>query len=398
VVKIELSKSNEFYWRKSLKLVPRVKVYYGKEELLSAVNLFSKEITREDFERAFAQKFKNKFALFFPYGRVALYSFFKAMKIKNKEIICPAFTCNTVAQAIVLSGNIPVFVDCEENSFNMDIFQIEKVISPRTAAVIAVHMFGYPLDVVTLSEIVEYFQNKFGNKIYIVQDVAQSFGATFKGHLPTLFGDISIFGLGISKIINAIDGGMLTTNDEEIHSRTKEFFLSIAKECNWIRGLKKFIKFLSYFVLLRENFYWIVDLLEKRGSLSSVQKYYREDVIEFPNDWKTIPCNIQSRVGLVQLKKYDKIVELKRENAKHWMEITKNTDIFFFPYNPEATYSRCVGLSPRRDYWIKYFREKGFQLGKVNYLLPRMKAFSKYSKGNYKIAEVYNRQNLIFPS
>ena len=89
---------------------------------------------------------------------------------------------------------------------------------------------------------------------------------------------------------------------------------------------------------------------------------------------------------------------IKRENAKRWMEELKGTDVYFFSYNPEATYSRFVGLSKRREYWIDFFRKKGFQLGTVNYLLPYMKAFRLYRKENYPVALKYNMENIIFPS
>jgi len=380
-----------------MKLVPRIRPYYGIEELLAAFNFFKKN-QRKIFEEEFARKFKSKFAIFLPYGRVALYLFLKALNIEGKEIICPAFTCNTVAQAIVLSGNIPVFIDCDRNSFNMDIQLVERNISEKTAAIVAVHMFGYPLDIITLNDIVKESENKTGRKIYVIQDVAQSFGATWKGYLPTRFGDVSIFGLGVSKIINSISGGMLTTNDEEIYKLIKETLLKSLKKPGKIDSLKKLLKIFSYFFLIREKIYFVVDFLERTELLSFLKKYYREDVIEFPDDWNLIPSEIQARVGLAQLKKYDTVVTIKRENAKRWMERLKGTDVHFFPYNPEATYSRFIGLSKKREYWIEFFRKKGFQLGTVNYLLPYMKAFRLYRKGNYPVALKYNMENIIFPS
>ncbi|RUM40445.1 MAG: hypothetical protein DSY34_05325 [Desulfurobacterium sp.] len=380
-----------------MKLIPRIRPYYDIDELLGVFNVFKKN-QREAFEKEFARKFKNKFAIFLPYGRVALYLFLRALNIKGKEIICPAFTCNTVAQAIVLSGNIPVFIDCDKNSFNMDIQLLERNISEKTAAIVAVHMFGYPLDVITLNDIVKESENKIGRKIYIIQDVAQSFGATWKGYLPTQFGDVSIFGLGVSKIINSISGGMLTTNDEKIYRLVKEISLKFLKKPKSIDSLRKLLRFLSYFFLIREKSYFAIDFLERTKLLSFLKKYYREDVIEFPDDWNIIPSEIQVRVGLIQLKKYDAIVTIKRENAKRWMERLEGTDVYFFPYNPEATYSRCIGLSKRREYWIDFFRKKGFQLGTVNYLLPYMKAFKPYRRGDYPVALKHNMENIIFPS
>jgi len=90
-------------------MIPRFKPFLGKEELLAA--LIPDAYAVEKFAAEFAKTFETKYALAFPYGRSALWAFFKAMDIKNSEIIMPAYTCSVVAHAIVLSGNRPRFVD-----------------------------------------------------------------------------------------------------------------------------------------------------------------------------------------------------------------------------------------------------------------------------------------------
>ena len=81
-------------------------------------------------------------SLAFPYGRSALWAFFKSMNLKNKEIILPAYTCSVVAHAIKISGNIPVFIDVDLETLNFDTSMLEKYINKKTAAVILTNNFG----------------------------------------------------------------------------------------------------------------------------------------------------------------------------------------------------------------------------------------------------------------
>ena len=129
----------------------------------------------------FANFLRPKYAISFPYGRSALWAFFKAMDIQNAEIILPAYTCSVVAHAIVLSNNIPRFVDIRLDDYNMDLGQVKEAITSRTRAIIATHLFGYPLDVEKLKTIVKEAEAIHGHKIWIIQDCAHSFGAAFNG-------------------------------------------------------------------------------------------------------------------------------------------------------------------------------------------------------------------------
>ena len=89
-------------------MIPRLKPYLGWQEIFAPCN---RSRTVGDFEAAFARQFGSKHAIAFPYGRSALWAFFKALAIENAEVVQPASTCSVVAHATGLSGNIPVFVD-----------------------------------------------------------------------------------------------------------------------------------------------------------------------------------------------------------------------------------------------------------------------------------------------
>jgi len=113
----------------------------------------------------------------FSFGRTALYALLKAWGLEKDEVICPAYTCVVVQHAIVISGNTPVFVDCEEGSFNMSYDGITDAITDKTRAIVVTHLFGYPMDVHKIQSIVSDAEEKYGNKIYVIQDAAHSYGA-----------------------------------------------------------------------------------------------------------------------------------------------------------------------------------------------------------------------------
>ena len=162
-------------------MIPRFKPCLGKEELFAALTPNRKAVER--FEASFARTFEAKHALAFSYGRSALWAFFKAMNIQGAEIIIPAYTCTVVAHAIVLSGNRPRFVDITLHDFNMDLDQVAAAVNENTHAIIATHLFGYPLDIERLSEIVQEAEKRIGHKIWVIQDCAHAFGATWKDSL-----------------------------------------------------------------------------------------------------------------------------------------------------------------------------------------------------------------------
>ena len=126
-------------------MIPRFKPQYDITDWVAALKPTSGNITR--YEKEFASKFGRNYGVMFSHGRTGIYALLNVWGLKEAEIICPAYTCVVVPNAIVLSGNIPVFVDCEENGFNMDLAGIRKAITHKTRVIIPTHLFGYPMDV-----------------------------------------------------------------------------------------------------------------------------------------------------------------------------------------------------------------------------------------------------------
>ena len=121
-------------------MIPRLKPYLGWEEALTIFQNTQDAVPR--FEKAFATQFGCQHSIAFPYGRSALWAVLNTMGLKGIEVVQPAYTCSVVAHATVLSGNIPVFVDCNLTDYNMDLEKFSGAITALTEAVIPTQIFG----------------------------------------------------------------------------------------------------------------------------------------------------------------------------------------------------------------------------------------------------------------
>jgi perosamine synthetase len=131
------------------------------------------------------------------------------------EVILPSFTIISCIQAIIYSGLKPVLIDCDPNTWCMDVTQIESKITPRTRAIMPVHMYGHPVDMDPVIELA----NRYGLKI--IEDAAEVHGGEYKGRKCGSMGDISCFSFFANKIITTGEGGMLLTNDDIYADRAR---------------------------------------------------------------------------------------------------------------------------------------------------------------------------------
>lgn len=126
------------------------------------------------------------------------------------EVITSAFTFIATAEAIRYVGATPVFVEIDPKTFNIDPERVEAAITPRTRALLPVHLFGQPADLATLSDLCRAYD------LMLIEDCAQSFGATLDGRQTGSFGDFGCFSFFPSKNLGAFgDGGLVTARDAE---------------------------------------------------------------------------------------------------------------------------------------------------------------------------------------
>ena len=131
------------------------------------------------------------------------------------EIIMPAFTIISCAQAIVACGGVPVLVDSDPVNWQMDVSQIRQKISPKTRAMMVVHIYGHPADMNPILEIAE----EFGLKI--IEDAAEAHGAEYRGGKCGGFGDVSVFSFYANKLITTGEGGMVLTQSDDLCERAR---------------------------------------------------------------------------------------------------------------------------------------------------------------------------------
>jgi len=181
------------------------------------------------------------------------------------EVICPSFTMIASANPIVYAGARPVFVDAEEETWNMDVSKIEQHITDRTKAIMVVHIYGHPCDMDPIMELAEKHNLK------IIEDAAEAHGAEYRKKRVGGLGDIAAFSFYANKIITTGEGGMVVTDDKELADRAQ---------------LLKNLAFLR----------------EKRFLHRDLGFNYRM-------------TNIQAAIGCAQLDRLDEFVEIKRKNA-----------------------------------------------------------------------------------
>lgn len=364
-------------------MIPRLKPFLGSEELLTIFK--KKDRAVREFEDIFARQFQTKFAISFPYGRSALWAFFKALDINDSEIVQPAYTCSVVAHATVLSENTPVFVDNNLFDYNMDLAQFANAITHKTRAVIPTHLFGYPMDINKVQKIVQSAEKKFGHKIWVIQDCAHSFQAKWREKSIINAGDGAIFGLGISKLITSVFGGMFTTDDAQIAEKVRSFRNENFKQPVFYKGLLRFLYLLAVYPAFNPEFYGLVYWLqEKTPFLNQLTRaYHLDEKIHFPPDYLDHMTSTEALVGIEQSKKYLKIISKRQATAAKYFEQIPETDGFILPPQIDgATYSHFVIRTRKRDKMLKYFAKRSIQLGQlIEYSMPHHPAYVKHTNG-----------------
>ena len=227
------------------------------------------------FEEEFAARVGRKHGIAVCNGSVAIDAAIVALGIgAGDEVILPTFTIISCAAAIVRVGAIPVVVDCDSHTWNMDVGQIEAKITPKTKAIMVVHIYGLPVDMEPVLEIAQ----KYG--LYIIEDAAEMHGQTYNGQPCGSFGDISTFSFYPNKHITTGEGGMIVTNDD-----------NLAEKCRSLRNL----------------------------CFQPKQRFIHEEL-----GWNFRMTNLQAALGVAQLERLDEFVLRKRRMGEKYTELLAN--------------------------------------------------------------------------
>ena len=308
------------------------------------------------FEKNFAKFIGTKYAISMNSCTSALECALKVIK-KKGEVIIPSWTWVSTANAVINTGNKPVFVDVELNSRNIDSKEIEKKINKKTIAVIAVHYSGLPCN---MKEIVKVVKK---NNITLIEDSAETLGATCDGKQVGSFG-IGCFSFFPTKNITTTEGGMLTTNN-------KKYYLEIKKLI--AHGINKD----------RKKFFW-------------------HRVADLPGHNFRLPNHLAA-LGNSQLKKLNKFNLMRRSIAKKYNNFFSKMPNFFEVQEVKKKYTHSYQMysvlvkKNKRNSLLYFLKKKGVDAS-VHFDPPLHKQayLKKYSK-KLKFTEKLSQQILTLP-
>lgn len=250
-------------------------------------------ITR--FEREFAASVSRRHAIAVANGSMALDAGMMALGLEEgSEVILPSFTIISCAAAIVRAGCVPVAVDSDPLTWNIDPTKIEAAITPKTRAIMVVHIYGLPCDMAPINEIARRHNLK------IIEDAAEMHGQTYNGQPCGSFGDVSIFSFYPNKHITTGEGGMIVTDSDAIADRSR----SLRNLC-----------FLP------------------------ARRFVHEEL-----GWNMRMTNMQAALGCAQLERLPEFVERKRAMGSLYTELLQDLPGIQLPL-AETSYARNI-------YWV----------------------------------------------
>ena len=168
------------------------------------------------FEEKFAEFCEVKHAIACCNGTTALHLALLALDLKaGDEVIVPTLTYIATANAVSYCGAVPVFVDSESETWNLDPVEVLAKITPRTKGIIAVHLYGHPAKMGLLREIANH------HNLFLLEDAAEAHGALYQGQKVGSIGDMAAFSFYANKIISTGEGGMVVTNDDSLAQQAR---------------------------------------------------------------------------------------------------------------------------------------------------------------------------------
>ncbi len=288
-------------------------IAYGTEAIRSTwVSSLGKYI--DEFEKGFAAFSDAKYGIALMNGTVAIQLALEAAGVKaGDEVIVPDLSFVATANAVLYIGAKPVFVDIDPFNLCMDPNRIEEAITPRTKAIIPVHLYGHPSDMVRINEIAEK------NKILVIEDAAEAHGATINGKKVGSWGICATFSFYGNKNITTGEGGMITTNDENLYHRCK---------------------------FLRDH------------AMSTTKRYWHPE-----RGYNFRMTNIQAAIGCAQLERIDEIMQAKQRIFNTYSRELKDSSIILNKTSRWAT----------NAYWLMAARIKGLSEAKRDELIVLLK-------------------------
>jgi perosamine synthetase len=311
-------------------MIPIANPWIDSEEILEVQRVLESgmlaqgEVVRQ-FEEDFAEYCGVRHAVATNSGTSALHAALLAAGIgPGDEVIVPSFTFFATASTVSMCGAHPVFADIDDDTFNISPQEIANRITPRTKAVIGVHLFGHPFDINPVLEICD------DHDLALIEDCAQAHGAQYKNRKVGGFGKIGCFSFYPTKNMTTGEGGMITTDDLEIAQKA-----------------------------------------QRLANHGQSEKYLHHEL-----GYNYRMTNISAAIGSAQLRKLDRMNELRIRHARHFMHNISRTDLQLPYCSPQVfhVYHQFVlkltdDFPMSRSGFMDYLQQKGIG-NAVHYPLP----------------------------
>lgn len=273
----------------------------------------------EKFESKWAKYCDRKYGIAVCNGTAALQTAIACLQLKpGDEIVMPTFTIVSCALAVLVNDCKPILVDCDRYTWTMDVNMIEEKITPKTKAIMVVHIYGHPADMDPILKLAKKYN------LYVIEDAAEAHGAEYLEHRETSsshwqrcggFGDVSIFSFYANKPITTGEGGMIVTDDEKLANKARAF----------------------------RNLCFLPE-----------RRFYHEEL-----GFNFRLTNIQAAIGLAQLQRINSIIKKKKQIGKKYTYLLKDIDLIQLP--AEKSWAKNI-------YWmygIVLKKESGWNAKKV---------------------------------
>ncbi len=274
---------------------------YGEEEVCEALDaLLSGDVTMgarvRRFEVSFADYIGVKHAIMVNSGSSAnlialsilVHPSLRGRIVRGDEILVPAIPWSTTVFPILQVGALPVFVDVRLDTYNVDMDQLRAAVTPRTRAIMVVHLLGNPVDM----DAVHALAQERG--LIVIEDACEAHGALVRGRKVGSFGDLATFSFFFSHHISTIEGGMVLTNNDEYADLARSL-----RAHGWIREM------------------------QTRDRIASQYGEFDSRFLFVSAGYNLRPTEIQGAFGIHQLARLEPFIELRRENARFWNQHLK---------------------------------------------------------------------------
>lgn len=315
------------------------------------------------FEEAFAKYCGVKYAVAVCNGTVAIHLALSALGIgKGDEVIIPSFTMIATAFAVCYTGAMPVFVDADKDTFNIDVKKIEEKITSKTKAIIPVHIFGNPCNMDAITKIAK------AHNLFIVEDAAEAHGAEFAGKKAGSFSDIASFSFFANKNLTTGEGGMVVTDSEEYY-----------KKCKYFKNMC--------------------------FPVNAPREYLHEDI-----GFNYRMSNIHAAIGLAQTEKADDYRNMRIKNAKLYMQKLSDVSGVIFQKDEKDSlnvhWMNTIVIDPKlyghtKDELIAHLKENNIDTRLLFQSMSKQKSLQKFGcdcSGAYPVTDYLSENGFYLPS